>query len=615
MSVSDLSRHSLMLGNEAIALGAVEMGLRLATCYPGTPSSEIIEALLNFKKSNELCVQDLSIEYSINEKVALEVAAGAALSGWPALAVMKHVGLNVAADPLLTSAYIGMPGGLVVVSADDPGCHSSQNEQDNRHYARMAHLPCLEPASAQEALSMTRAAFAISRELQQPVLLRTTTRINHMRGPVLPQGCTPLPQAQFELAATRFVPVPAVARSRHKALLENMAIAGKISEKSPFNFFRMVNGSKKGIVASGVSRAYVADAIRQNHWETELCIFELGMTWPLPEEKLREFLSSCDDVLVCEEGEPLLECDLARIAHSITHKRTRIYGKNNLLTPLGEYSAAKVAVRIAEFLGQAIPSVPLPAVRPLANRPPNLCPGCAHRSIYYAVRQIFGDDAIYSNDIGCYALGMLPPLSAANFMICMGSSVSTGSGYARASGKTVIGYIGDSTFFHSGITGLANAVFNKHDLLLVILDNGTTAMTGHQPNPAMHEKVLGDKATHLDIEKILDGLGISQKITVKSNNLRAVKDALTQLRPLKGVRVLIAQEPCMLYAQRTLGRKRTIVAEVRRQSPEVAKCFAELACPAFCRQNGELAINADLCSGCMVCLQAAPGDIGNRKIN
>lgn len=612
MAKQDFTKARLMLGNEAIARGAVEMGLRLAACYPGTPSSEIVEALLRLKSRGELCQPDMDIEYSVNEKVALEIAAGAALAGWPAMASMKHVGLNVAADPLLTSAYIGMPGGLVIVSADDPGCHSSQNEQDNRYYARLASLPCLEPASAQEALTMTRFAFEISRKLEQPVLLRTTTRVNHMRGPVFPQECSPLGRADFDLAPTRFVPVPAVARGRHKALEQQMAKAAFVSDESAFNFVNFAVDSRMGIIASGVSRSYVADALRQNGWEDRVAVFELGMTWPLPEGKLRRFLAQCDEVLIVEEGEPLLERDLQRLA---TDFPVRVSGKDSRLTVQGEYSARAVGKRIGDWLGLKPKSDAVAPGRSLPGRSPNLCPGCAHRSVYYAVRKVFGDDAVYSNDIGCYALGLLPPLSAAHFMICMGSSITAGSGYARASGKTVVGYIGDSTFFHSGITGLANAVFNRHNLLLVILDNGTTAMTGHQPNPAMADHVLGDSATHLDIEQILSGLGIEQKITVKSGNLRAVMAALERLRPLPGVRVLIAREPCMLYARRSLGHKRTHVAEVRRQSEAVRNCFAELACPAFTRRKGELAINADICTGCMFCLQIAPGDFGSKKVN
>ena len=447
-------RH-LLLTNEAIVRGALEAGVSLVSCYPGTPSSEVPDT---FRK---LGSDRYVLEYSVNEKVAFEVAAGAALAGGMALVTMKHVGLNVAADPLFTAAYSGLPGGLVLLSADDPGCHASQNEQDNRHYARAASLPCFEPASAAEAREMTREAFRMARELQQPVMLRTTTRVNHMRGPV-EFGDLPAERSQvpFERNPGRFVAVPATARVRHRALVTAMKKAREFAENSRFNTEYGDAGVRTGIIVSGVSRNYLADALATGGWGGRVRVLELGMTWPLPEKKLLTFLSSCDRVLVLEEGDPLLESGVRELAQR-HHCAVRVEGKDDLLTVQGEYSTTLLLRRLAQYLDCPCPALTsaAPAAEGLPNRPPNLCAGCSHRAVYYAVRQVFGDDAYYSNDIGCYTLGVLPPLRAADFLVCMGSSISTGSGFARVSGKPVVAFIGDSTFFHSGMTGLANASF------------------------------------------------------------------------------------------------------------------------------------------------------------
>ncbi|MDR1776901.1 MAG: indolepyruvate ferredoxin oxidoreductase subunit alpha [Desulfovibrio sp.] len=597
----------LLLGNEAIVRGALEAGVHLIACYPGTPSSEVPDAFYSMRGQGRF-----RMEYSVNEKVALEVAAGAALAGAMSLATMKHVGVNVAADPLLTSAYIGLPGGLVLLSADDPGCHSSQNEQDNRHYARFASLPCFEPASAQEAKDMTRAAFRLARELQQPVMLRVTTRVAHMRGPVefgaLPQTS---PLVEFQRDPGRFVPVPAVALKRHKALAAALEQAARLAETSPFTRCRAATRpSRLGIIASGVARAYLADALTEGGWEDSVHILELGVTWPLPVEALGAFLSGCDRVLVLEEGAPLLENDLRALAQR-RGLAALVEGKDADLTEQGEYSTSRVLRRVSSFLDcpRAVAPArgPLRAVRSdLPARAPNLCPGCSHRAVYYAARQVYGDAPVYSSDIGCYTLGMAPPLRMADFLVCMGSSVSAGSGFAAVSDRPVVAFIGDSTFFHSGMTGLANAVFNRHNLLLVILDNGTTAMTGHQPNPGMLQEDLGEAARHLDIEGVVRALGVTECARVGAFNLKALLGAFADMKEKSGVRVLIAEELCALYARRRRKTARRTVV-VARQGDEARRCLERLACPAFCRDGDDVAVDQTLCVGCMVCLQAAPG--------
>ena len=593
----------LLLGNEAIVRGALEAGVHNITCYPGTPSSEVADTFWRLDARERY-----RLEYSINEKVAMEVAAGAALGGAMSLVAMKHVGLNVAADPLFTAAYIGLPGGLVVLTADDPGCHSSQNEQDNRAYARMAHLPCFEPASAAEAKEMTREAFLLARELQQPVMLRTTTRISHMRGPVVFDDLPPetQPILGFQRDPGRFVPVPAVALRRHAALLDNLEKARHIAETSRFNAISGNDAARHGVITSGVARNYLADALTSGGWEQRVRILELGMTWPLPENLIRDFLKQCDRILVLEEGEGFLEREIRALAQK-NACGCHIEGKDDTLTSLGEYSTSLVLRRLAAWLDCPCPVKPARTAKmELPGRPPNLCPGCSHRAVYYAARQIFGEEAVYASDIGCYTLGLLPPLRTADFLFCMGSSISGGSGITLSTDRPVVGFIGDSTFFHSGMTGLANAIFNRHNLLLVILDNGTTAMTGHQPDPGMTQEMLGDACVHLDIEAIVRGMGVAECVRVKAYNIRAVLNAFKELQGKRGVRVLLAQEPCVLYARRKLKKTQRYVAKVVNQGEGAQRCLEQLACPAFYRDNGKLAVDATLCSGCMVCLQIAP---------
>ena len=595
---SEGAKH-LLLGNEAIVRGALEAGVTIVTCYPGTPSSEVPDTFRRIAACGRF-----RLEYSVNEKVAMEVAAGAALGGALTLVTMKHVGVNVAADPILTMAYTGLPGGLVLLSADDPGCHSSQNEQDNRTYARFAGMPCFEPATAQECKDMAKAAFVLARESQQPVMLRTTTRVNHLRGPVefgpLPEPASVVP---FQRDGRRFVSLPAVARIRHRALAANLENIRGQAEHSPFN--RVTGSGEIGVVASGISRAYLHDVLLANNWRDRVRVFDFGMTWPLPEKALEVFLRQVKTVLVLEEGEPLVEQALNALAHKLSLP-VAVHGKQEPLSIFGEYSTLLIHDALAPLVDKNVPLGCGVNCMELPQRPPNLCPGCAHRSVFYAVRKLFGDEAYYSSDIGCYTLGILPPLGAADFLFCMGSSISAGSGFARSSGKPVVAFIGDSTFFHSGITGLVNAVFNRHNLLVVILDNGTTAMTGHQPNPGVVQDVLGDGCAHLDIEAVVKGCGVTRTAKVRGYNQKSLQAILTEMKAEEGVRVLIVEEPCVLFARRTLKKARTQRAYVAEQNTSARACLETLACPAFRCQGEEIAVDQDLCAGCMVCMQVSP---------
>jgi indolepyruvate ferredoxin oxidoreductase alpha subunit len=594
----------LLLGNEAIVRGVVEAGLQVATCYPGTPSSEVPDTLYRLSPEAKY-----SFEYSVNEKVALEVAAGATLAGAKALCTMKHVGVNVAADPLMTLCYVGAPGGLVLLSADDPGCHSSQNEQDNRIYARLGGLPVLEPSTAQEAKDMARDGLLLSKKHGAPLLLRTTTRVNHLRGPV-EFGDAPDPgkPGGFERNPSKRVPIPAFARPMHLALMERMAALREEAEKSPYNTVTGKGGL--GIACSGISRAYVADALAQSGLADKCTVLELGFSNPLPENLCLDFLKSVDKVLVVEELEPVLENDLRVLAQK-NELSVDIAGKD-VLPPYGEFSVTMVDNVIREQLGEtglpacdcAQPELPL--------RPPNLCAGCPHRGTYFAARKVFGDDAVYSSDIGCYTLGILPPLQAADFLVCMGSSISAGGGVAKASGQTVVAFIGDSTFFHSGLTGIANAVFNKHDILVVVLDNRTTAMTGHQPHPGVDKTVIGENDNPLSIEEAIRGLGVTEIRNVNPFNQKKTVAALEELKALSGVRVLIAKEPCPLYARRIYKKVAPQVAYVADSCAGRFDCLDKLACPAMYKDGDKAAVNPILCNGCMLCLQVC-GHIKAKK--
>jgi len=599
----------LFLGNEAIVRGALEAGVALAATYPGTPASEIGDRFYEISRQT-----DLIFEYSVNEKVALEVAAGAAAAGWRAIASMKHVGLNVAADTLMTLGYVGVKGGLVIVSADDPSLFSSQNEQDNRYYAKMAGLPMLEPMSPQEAKDMTRAAFALSEELQLPVLLRTTTRVNHTRGAVTLGDLAPRPgPGRFRKDPFTLVMVPAVAREAHARLLAKQGEARQRAENSPFNYLK--GDGPWGIAASGVAAAYVEDALLELGLRDQVTVLKLGFTHPLPEQLIAAFLRGVERVLVVEELEPYLEEGIKAIAQA-QGLTLPIQGKGeDLFSRLYEYQPALVRQVLARFCGAPweAPQVPAPADLwggPLPDRPPNLCPGCPHRAMYYAVKIALKDlglEGIFPTDIGCYTLGLLPPLSMADYLICMGSSINTAAGISRATGQTVVAFIGDSTFFHAGLPGLTNAVHNGHDFLLIILDNGTTAMTGHQPHPGVSLIPPGYPGTHVPITRVVKALGVEQLWVVNpfkyKESLAATKEALGA----KGVRVLISQAPCHLYEARVTGKKRRARFQVTGFCQDCRHCLDYFGCPAMSLKadsgESQMLIDPDLCSGCAFCVQ------------
>ncbi|MDX9964089.1 indolepyruvate ferredoxin oxidoreductase subunit alpha [Desulfobacter postgatei] len=594
----------MLLGNEAIARGAVEAGVAFATTYPGTPSSEV--SLNLFQMSRE---SDLYFEYSTNEKVSLEVAAAAANSGLRTFCMMKHVGLNVAADPLMTLAYIGVTAGMVILTADDPAMFSSQNEQDNRYYAKFGHLPMLEPSSVAEAKDMIKEAFELSETLKQPVILRTTTRINHSNAFVtFGQIKERKTKGRFERDPMRCVTVPAVARGLHVKLLERMDKAAGMSEASKFNF--VTGQGVWGVVANGVSYHYALDALKDLGVESQVKILRPGFSNPLPKDKIKDFLAGCEKVLVIEEGEPFMEEAVKAFAQE-AGLVIPIQGKTDgLFTPLGEFHPAMVREKIAAFFGidyTPAPKIDTSDVPEIANRPPNLCSGCSHRATFYAIKKAAqGMDVIHPSDIGCYTLGFMPPLSVGDFVICMGGSVSTSCGFSKATDQKVVSVIGDSTFFHSGITGLVNAVFNRHNFTLVILENGITAMTGHQPHPGVDMELMGMSGYgRVDIETLVKALGVEHVSVIKPFKVKKSIETLKEAMAFEGVSVVISKEPCILWAK-SIKLKKPRPFEVTDKCTDHKACINGIACPSFYIEAGRVKIDADTCVGCALCAQICP---------
>jgi indolepyruvate ferredoxin oxidoreductase alpha subunit len=600
----DPGKKMLMLGNEAIARGALEAGVAVASTYPGTPSSEI--SLNLFQVSRESA---LYFEYSTNEKVALEITAASANCGVRSMCIMKHVGMNVAADALMTLAYVGVKGGLVILVADDPFMFSSQNEQDSRYYARLSGLPLLEPSTVDEAREMTAYAFDLSEKLKEPVLLRTTTRINHSTGIVtLGELREPQTKGDFIKDPFSFVTVPAVSRKLHIRLLDNLDKAARMAEQSKYN---LVSGNGRwGIICNGVSHAYVSDAVEALSISDQVRTIRIGFSHPMPSGIISDFLSGCDKVLVVEEGEPIMEEAVKAIAQE-KGLVLPIRGKGpDFFSRLYEFNPATVRDVMAKYFGVSCPAQApvdtsdLPALPP---RPPTLCAGCSHRATFYAVKKAAeGLDVMYPTDIGCYTLGVMPPHSMADFLICMGSSTGTAGGFALTSGKKVISFIGDSTFFHSGMTGLVNAVFNNHDFTLIILDHGTTAMTGHQPNPGVDMERLGlEGYGRVDIETVVRAFGVKHVSIIEPYKIKKSIETIREALSTKGVSVIIAREFCTLY-RKTLKLPSRKPFHVSSKCRNHRVCVDQLGCPAFSIKNGRVTIDADRCTGCAVCAQICP---------
>lgn len=597
-----------LLGNAAIARGILEAGAGVVTSYPGTPASEIVESLAPVSKEH-----NLHIEWSVNEKVALEVAIGASWTGARSAAVMKHVGLNVAADPFMTLAYTGVKGGLVVISSDDPFCHSSQNEQDSRRYAQFACIPCLDPADPQEAKDMTVYAFELSEELELPVLLRPTTRVSHARADVnVGKGKIKKSPTSHEFVKNpaRWVALPAHARTRHSVLIEKQDAIKAALENSPWN--RLVLRGELGVIASGISGLYAEEAIER--LESDVSILRIG-TFPPPDDLCAEFIKHVSKVLIIEELEPVLEEYVERAAR-IHSPELEILGKKTGHIPRdGELDSRIARNAIADMLGLALtmeePQSLREADKILPPRPPALCPGCSHRAAYYAMKQVFGTDAIFPSDIGCYTLAV--DMGTIDTCLCMGASINLASGI-RFGGehRDICCSIGDSTFLHNGMPGLLNAVYNNAKITVTILDNLTTAMTGHQPHPGTGVTATGDRTKSVSIEALAKALGADFVETVDPYDLNATLETFRKAKECQeGLSVVIVKQACITNAIRAGVRRKPF--RVNDNCVGCGECV-DFGCPAIEFHEDRARINS-LCTGCGVCAKICPSEAIEEVVN
>ena len=562
--------YSLLSGNEAIAQGAWEAGVRVAAAYPGTPSTEILEKLSR--------MDGVYAQWAPNEKVALEVGIGASLGGARVLVTMKHVGLNVAADPLFTLAYTGVGAGIVVVVADDPGMHSSQNEQDSRNYAAFARVPLLEPSDSAEARAMASAAFELSERLDLPVMVRSTTRLSHGKGLVEPGDRTEVPITAYSKKAPKYVMMPGNAKRRRIDLEDRVKAALDASEESPFTIEELRDTSL-GVVCSGVPYQFVREAL------PEASTLKLGMTFPLPEQRLKAFAARVERLVVVEELDPYLTSRLSSMGLEV---------EDVALSRIGELTPGAVA---RAFGAEA------PAARDLFDdlpaRPPMLCPGCPHRGVFHALRRM---EAVVMGDIGCYTLAALPPLAAMDTCVCMGASIGMAHGLARGGGageRPIVAVLGDSTFAHSGLTGLLDVAYNGASSTVVVLDNHVTAMTGQQDNPWTGRTLMGEPAPQIDIETVCRALGISDVRTVDPNLFKPTEKALREAVSSPGASVVVAKAPCIL-----LSNDHPDPFAVDEEACTACGECVRLGCPAISRDRKSRAvIDTAQCVGCRQCIQ------------
>ncbi len=536
-----------LLGNEAIVRGALEMGVGFASGYPGTPSSEITDSL--GKVSGD---RGIVFEYSINEKIAVEMAFAASLAGARSITAMKHLGLMYAGDPISTMPYVGAVGGLVIVSAGDPSCRTSPNEQDQRHLAPMLRIPLLDPSSPQEALEMSRFAFRLSEESQLPVIMRPTTRVCHSRGPVHMGRLQEARVTGFKRDPKRFNPIPINARRLRLELEDRLVKAEELLAAT--DFVRQSGSGPLGVISCGAAASTTADLLLDRGLDQAVSHLRVGVLFPLLEQKLLTFLRSVEKVLIVEELSPYLEDAVAALCCR-NGLRIEILGKRSGHLPLPfEYEPRIIEGALHEALGVGAAPAPLPETPAVVGRPPLLCPGCAHRAGFFAARSVFGPDRLFFNDIGCYTLGGGPPLDSADALLCMGAGVSLAAGVSRVTGERTVGFIGDSTFFHSGLPALVNAYKEEAEVVIVVLDNQVTAMTGFQESPGVEVTSERGPERHIPIEGAVRGLGVTQVVTVDPADLLAAQAALEEARDASGVSVVIFEHPCVNFLARSCGQ-------------------------------------------------------------
>ena len=567
----------LMLGNAAAAQGAYEAGVRVVASYPGTPSTEITENMVKY--------DDVYVEWSPNEQVAAEVAVGASIGGARAMSCMKHVGLNVMADPVFTAAYTGVNGGLVLCVADDPGMHSSQNEQDSRHYAKASKTAMLEPSDSQECKEFTRRAFELSEQFDTPFFIRLSTRVSHSQSMVEIGERENIELKPYEKNVPKYVMMPAMAVKRHVVVEERTKKLTEFAENCEFNRIEL-NDTKIGVITSGISYMYAKEALGNS-----VSYLKLGMVCPLPEKLIRDFASKVDKLYVVEELDPIIETHCKALGINVTGK--------DVFTLLGEYTPAMIKKAI---LGKDAPeSVSIDEEIPA--RPPVLCPGCPHRGTFYVLKKL---GLTVSGDIGCYTLGAVAPLASVDTTICMGASVSAAFGMAKARGsefnKKLVSVIGDSTFIHSGITGLIDIVYNKGANTVIILDNSITGMTGHQDNPTTGKTIRGEATKQVDLLALCKAVGIDRVTVADPFDLKnfeaVVKTEVERDEPS----VIIAQRPCALLKYVKYSGHCSITDKCKK-----CKMCMKLGCPAISETpEGGVKIDLTQCNGCGLCTGVCP---------
>ncbi|MBQ8107285.1 MAG: indolepyruvate ferredoxin oxidoreductase subunit alpha [Ruminococcus sp.] len=588
-----------LMGNAAIALGAVAAGLNVVSGYPGTPSTEVLETTA---KQND---GSIYVEWSVNEKAALELGAGAAYCGARAMVTMKQVGLNVASDPLMSLAYIGVKGGMVIMVADDPGPISSQTEQDTRHFAAFSKLPCFDPSSVQEAYDLIQTAFEYSEKYHTPVLFRPTTRICHGYASIMvkdkqeyqlnePEG--------FVRDPSKWVIFPRLSYNAHMNIEKRNTQLSKVFSDSGLDpVCPDETGTRKGIASHGISYSYVMEALRD---KPSPAVFKVTTPFPFPEEAALEFLKDLDEVLCLEELDPVIERELTYVCGKY-HLNTVIRGKlTGDVRTAGENTCNSVEENICKFMGWQLPEKrDLPEAPPLPVRPPVLCAGCPHRASFFAVKEAMkGKKSVFCGDIGCYTLGNAMPLDMVDTCLCMGAGVNITQGIGKVEPDTIcFAFVGDSTFFASAITGAVNAVYNQADMTLVVLDNSTTAMTGHQPHPGTGRTMMGQVVDKVSIENVLRGIGLTTVETVDPLDLKAAVECVKRVSAEKGVKAIIFRSPCAVLIK---GSKPRAIDESK--CTNCKKCIRTLGCPGIVMKDGRPFIEPSLCNGCGLCSQVCP---------
>ena len=588
--------RQLLSGNEAIALGAAHAGLKLAAAYPGTPSTEIVEAIAR--------IPGIYSEWSSNEAVAVEIATGASYTGARAMACMKHVGLNVAADAFMAAATTGVRGGMVIVSADDPGVHSSQNEQDSRNYARLGKVPCLEPSDSQEAYDFTRAAFQISEEFDTPVLLRPTTRVCHSKSIVCPCEKTTIDRCpEFRHEPGKLVMLPSSARLRWQKVIERLGKLSTFAETSDLN--RIIRGSRDlGIVTNGISYQYAREVF------PDASFLKLGMTFPLPEKLICGFSMQVDKLLVIEELDSFIELNIRALGIKLIGKE--VFPRTGEFSPdVIRAGASRAGIAVRAVAGRT-------QIAGLAKRPPLLCPGCPHSGVFFTLSSMGHRSTLpgkvprpprltVCGDIGCYTLGAYPPLGVIDTCGCMGAGISHAAGMAHAGvAEKPLAVIGDSTFMHSGINSLINAVYNQAKICIIILDNGTTAMTGHQGHPGSGVSVKGQTANRVVIEDLVRGAGVKSVAVVDAFDLKTIRQSVRQAIASDQLEVLIIRGECP-----TLTRKKAKPLQLSAEKCDGCGACLLIGCSAIVKaENSGITIDPAVCLGenCALCQQVCPRD-------